>query len=1032
MKRFAARRGSALLIVLGMIAFMVISAVAFSAYMRSSRLPSSYLRRSSASRLLVKAALAEAIEEIDVAIGNNPHPGVGSNRYKLPRVTTDGEEGALANRNLWAERVYIGSTNLSSTVLSENFASPDNTISVLNVEALAYIPPPLINEVRYYSRRSNAATWHDMSFDAGRYAFCAVDVSDYFDVNVVTAGSGFDGGSEREIPAGRNSSDTGRITLAHSFENSSHTGYGTVKPADWDKFMDEYVTAGGASASDKVPLISVADLNLAIHEKKPGGMESPFGKYAEQGASFVQSETGNDAELMRGETFVTDSLFVSTNNVADMFNLANPKDQPFYNVRYVDDEDNNISAQKLVMETSSEFLQAHASEIKPAELVALYDYVDVDSIPTSLALPTVERTPLITGVAIEGDLNFGARYEESEASVGEKTYAVKSWQLHLTGNPMVAVGLAYPFKYSHGASKSFKVQAAMTIVPRVIDANTTSYRVNSAKAPAVVRRADWPTAAKTASLERPDGSSLPSVVVAFSAPKSITLPSSVKTEGDAVLSDVLLPLGNFNIPLASEIGTDIRTTSSFRIIQEMKIKDGVKTAIGTPSIEYGYAPVNSAMSASVDPSSWGDNPPSIYPLVNVWVRVFDERDNVVDLVPATMEDDAESSRSVALMARGSAGRSVLMFAPEEFLAKSLDECAFAFKLDEDSLSSYGDAKQMNFWPKAWLADDPRYNYAPENLVAMPSMSDTIGNTWLSVNTSANDDRDGDIFMAVSDAGYLQSIYELANLPFVAGMTGSGTGFGDLHSQAFNGKTYNTAFGNSPVKNLMWRTYSQYESGGEVVDIADIFSDVESGSKGFRINPYTQSQSVMMAALANSPIDWWAASTNDAVSTAKERQLDKLDEANKYTFSEHNGAQVTLKHDKLEKLADYMINEFKASPGERWQDVFDGMNWELGSGADDLKKLCGQDLDVELHSVDRKFLHGFWRECFAARQQLFLVFVRAEPTMMGSGASGKAAPQLGARAVALVWRDPSRTEEDVGDSNQPRPHRSRILFYRQFD
>ena len=64
MKRFAARRGSALLIVLGMIAFMVISAVAFSAYMRSSRLPSSYLRRSSASRLLVKAALAEAIEDV--------------------------------------------------------------------------------------------------------------------------------------------------------------------------------------------------------------------------------------------------------------------------------------------------------------------------------------------------------------------------------------------------------------------------------------------------------------------------------------------------------------------------------------------------------------------------------------------------------------------------------------------------------------------------------------------------------------------------------------------------------------------------------------------------------------------------------------------------------------------------------------------------------------------------------------------------------------------------------------------------------
>ena len=55
------RKGSALLIVLGMLAFMVISAVAFSAFMRFSRMPSSYLRRTSSSRHLVKAALAEAI-----------------------------------------------------------------------------------------------------------------------------------------------------------------------------------------------------------------------------------------------------------------------------------------------------------------------------------------------------------------------------------------------------------------------------------------------------------------------------------------------------------------------------------------------------------------------------------------------------------------------------------------------------------------------------------------------------------------------------------------------------------------------------------------------------------------------------------------------------------------------------------------------------------------------------------------------------------------------------------------------------------
>ena len=71
------RKGSALLIVLGMLAFMIVSAVAFSAYMRYARLPSSYLRRTTASRELTKAALARAIDEIDFAVANNPYPGLG-------------------------------------------------------------------------------------------------------------------------------------------------------------------------------------------------------------------------------------------------------------------------------------------------------------------------------------------------------------------------------------------------------------------------------------------------------------------------------------------------------------------------------------------------------------------------------------------------------------------------------------------------------------------------------------------------------------------------------------------------------------------------------------------------------------------------------------------------------------------------------------------------------------------------------------------------------------------------------------------
>jgi len=63
-------------------------------------------------------------------------------------------------------------------------------------------------------------------------------------------------------------------------------------------------------------------------------------------------------------------------------------------------------------------------------------------------------------------------------------------------------------------------------------------------------------------------------------------------------------------------------------------------------------------------------------------------------------------------------------------------------------------------------------------------------------------------------------------------------------------------------------------------------------------------------------------------------------------------------------------------------------------------------------------------------------------MMGGGAIGQTPPQLGARAVALVWRNPHRgskaytdTGDDGGDTSAApanAPHQTRVLFYRQFD
>ena len=92
----------------------------------------------------------------------------------------------------------------------------------------------------------------------------------------------------------------------------------------------------------------------------------------------------------------------------------------------------------------------------------------------------------------------------------------------------------------------------------------------------------------------------------------------------------------------------------------------------------------------------------------------------------------------------------------------------------------------------------------------------------------------------------------------------------------------------------------------------------------------------------------------------------------------------------------------------------------------------------LFDIDRMFLHSYWRDCFANRQQLFLIFVRAESTALGGAGEGTPAQQ-GGRAVALVWRDPEAPAQyDVQEREDSlyqavrHPHKMRILFYRQFD
>ena len=1021
------RRGSALLVVLGMLAFMVISAVAFSAYMRHARLPSSYLRRASSSRHLAKAALAQAIDMIDAMIGNDRYPGLGTGggAWRWPR-----KDGQARQRNYWTERCFIGTNELMSV---------DETVSTLTLEGLAYLPPALINEARYYSRRSASAAWHTFGFDSGRFAFSAFDVTDCLDVSRLMADFGRDG------------SDRGRIKLAYAFENSGHTGF-QVPPSEWDTFMEKFRDEEGGPDSSKVPFTSLADFNLALAAYGPSALVSPFCRFIKSGEKFVTDTSGTEAELQRHMLFVTDSWFPQTNpataTAQTIVDISSGKHQPFYGTGSDKEVRNETTVDDLAENINNTFLSRYKNELNQPEVVMLYDYLDRDSTPSSLALPTTERTPMITGVSLDGEIRLvaeqvadgGAQWTKPGAPENGQNvqYKTTAWKLRLVCDSLNAMaGAVFPFKYERGTFPTFKAQAAMSITLVPSDAATDNLRPGASSGWVVEPKWSANTSPNPTEQFWNGQAAGPAGITVFSREASVK-PKKTKVieEEDAIVADLSLDFGTIDGKgFAKQLEeTDVfkECLCTFRISQKqievVNPATGQRTWQDVPEADGG---VQRQFGATATRSDLADLQvlevdKEYVPSVQIWVRITADNANkkTVDLVPACALDDALTGGQVSEWlkdkeeVRGSATRPVLRFYDKNAVAK------VTFANNELKVGGAGTAA-LDVWPKGYMADDPRFNYAPENLWAMDTevAFDSTSDGWLGKQRSGG--RDGDIFMATSDAGYMQSPYELAFIPRITGLSG-GSGWGLLHNGqngGYNGKA-RTTFGGFAADDAMWRTYTQYECGGKRDYISAL--GIRTGSKGFRMTPYAASKETMMAVFANTPLDWWAASTNDQKDAWCDRQqiTDSLDEAVKYTFSDHS-TQAKVKYEDMETLAEYVRGRFR-SENDSWEKVWDDLGWD----GNDLEKLFGVDLKVPFHSVDRKFLHGYWRECFSDRQQLFLIFIRAEPMMMGGGAIGQTPPQLGARAVALVWRDPAPTPTD--NDGEPRPHRTRVLFYRQFD
>jgi hypothetical protein len=525
------------------------------------------------------------------------------------------------------------------------------------------------------------------------------------------------------------------------------------------------------------------------------------------------------------------------------------------------------------------------------------------------------------------------------------------------------------------------------------------------------------------------------------------------------------------------------------------------------------------------------------------VRVKDGNDTV-DLVPATFDDDNGLN--------GVNNGSVRTIAPQAARAygNAMDQGVPILHFPNRMMFTYANAKTRtpptdNKWLyKSCFTVDPRYNWAPENWWFSQDEDPTLQNWYNRVfddsgilNELVTDefgaiggnprgDRARDPILFVSNLGYLQSVGELAFLPRLSLMdTGRGNAQGSkgilavagMEDNAYNGVPRSRVDARTmPCARAAWKSYQSFRTNPNAFEFgANLYRrGLVNPHQGFYVNPFTQSKEVMLAAFANTPLNYWVAGTNYTARGKSQNTSFKSQDVFDADTSFHAGYLAEYMMHRFEDLARMlkfngpMTRERSYMMQKVWADMFDALDWggrmdagksvmevyeELadyyrGGGSPSSYKnmytkdntyselndlvtgsaVPGIDLDTSravhgdefadplyyyygkrtpsrdpkngdyICDADRTFLHSYWRDCFASRQQLFLIFVRAESTALGGNGEGTPAQQ-GGRAVALVWRDPEAptgaeiVENDSNEYRQERhPHRMRVLFYRQLD
>ncbi|MDA3923737.1 MAG: hypothetical protein PF904_03450 [Kiritimatiellae bacterium] len=969
-------RGSALLIVLGFLSFMIISAVAFAIYMRIERQASSNYRHASSARHLLNSALYRAMDEIDSELRADIMPLIGNSNS--------------SDKNNRKFPTWPGRVRTSAVV---NSLDNGGNARVLSLDALSYIPGILLNDVRYYSvmpykydpgienytqgHEYLGAKWRPFSRPllnmegqnaagsavVGRYAYVCVNISDMLNVNTCRA-------------VVRDATEN-QISIGHLFKNDADRLAFEVRRA-----LDKGYT-------------TLHDFYSCMFEmNKPAIFNSPWHDYLDTSLDW---KPFNDATK---HVLVTDGIVkaepVTNPNpyniltappiaAADLINLQPPVEVSFQDAAFGTALNNALNGN---IGSSSGF-----SSILPT---LLCDYIDVDNVPSALNMPSVELAPMISQISVPPTAAFIASRQQTPAPAPPAT-PVTIYTLDLTslGNSFVDVELMWPFKYTSYRTTTdnyvIEVKAYLKVDKSVAENMSDDFATPPLKGNGYI-------AELTGSVPAPNFWS-----------RNISNPN----DAFAVV----------NVPL----------TANFNAAN-----NGPGTPGGTPNLDL-------CDSDGTTYNGFAMGSPFTLSLVLGYVRIKnDSNGKYVDNVPTMLPFPGYSGIT-------------------EWQEYTACEKLFFQTGPSLPLATTMAVGPVNQIPApvatlryAWTCletADPRFNWKTHNWIQsnVAAADGALNQSTLDVldpSIPANDGRDGDIFMSVSNVGRLQSPGELGAIlrPFNYQVSGNPVDF-RTHNDVRFCQDYNA----------MFRTIRLYDQ-GDPTDLINcrhddiynnfIAANADGSLTGARVNPLSDISMVLGAAVERIPLDFWISNEITTAVQADNTPSASLLSANYSTLMAGNdwrnftnGWSLCLNN--VSKVTDinttyssHLKDEYGSHEYFGW---YSGLNPNMvfqtaGASPFDATSVAPSlplSLTAPLHEVDREMLYAFTLDSFSDRQQLFLYIISAEATAASFG--DETSSLAGGKAVALVWRDPYPVGFDAGSVVLPAkmyPDNSRISPWEQ--